>query len=544
MPMKNIKRCIRMHLKRAINLMLCLAALAGFVGCGVDLNGTSPTNALATDQDLPAAVSGGELRLPVSINADVTNPLLVKTEEVAAMFSLVYEQLLSCEQSGRLMPALAENWTSDDSGRVWTFNLRKSVRWQGTEHFLTASDVKYALDKLSALGDESYYSFVFNYVESYEVVDESTIKITMKQPGLASLYALLFPILCSQTTNASPGTGPYVFASVSDEEIVMVANEQWWKHTPYIPKVIFEPRENNETALASYLAGQLNFVPTSSLSVGRYREEDNTSIIDMMTQNVELLIVNHHNVLLSTPNIRKAIAYGIDRTELITNIYMNRAFAADVPIAPDSWVYESKSKIYDYDPAKAIVLLTQEGFENTDDDAYLEYPGSANELSFTLLVNETTESGARKDAANMIASQLEKIGIKVTVEAAAFSLTSEDNEYEQRLQSGDFDLALVGLNLGRNNDIRPLLSGGAKNFGGYTGQSLNDLAKTFVTAVDEKSSRDAASQFQLAFVQELPFITLYFRLHSLVYSSDLKGISDLRKPDLLKNIDQWYFYSE
>ncbi|MEL7608970.1 MAG: peptide ABC transporter substrate-binding protein [Bacillota bacterium] len=541
--MKNTKRCTRTHFRRAISLVLCLAALAVFAGCDADLNNTSPTSGIQTPAASPPPQGGGELRLPVSINADVTNPLLVNTEEVAAMFSLAYEQLLSCDQSGRFTPALAENWTSDDSGRVWTFNLRKSVRWQGTDYFLTAQDVKYTLDKLLALGDTSYYSFVFNYVESYEAVDESTLKITMKQPGLASLYALLFPVLCSQTTGSSPGTGPYVFTSVSDEEIVLAANEQWWKHTPYISKVVFEPRENNETALASYLAGQLNFVPTSSLSVGRYREEDNTSMIDMMTQNVELLLVNHHNALLSTPEIRKAIAYGIDRNELITNIYMNRAFAADVPVAPDSFVYESKSKVYDYNPAKATELLTKAGFENTDDDEYLEYPNSANELTFTLLVNETTESGARKDAANMIASQLQKIGIKVEVETAAFSLASESNEYEQRLESGDFDLALVGLNLARNNDVRPLLSGGSKNYGGYAGQSLNDLVKNMVTAADEKSFRDAASQFQLAFVQELPFITLYFRLHSVVYTSELKGVSEIRKPDLLKDIDQWYFYS-
>ena len=48
----------------------------------------------------------------------------------------------------------------------------------------------------------------------------------------------------------------------------------------------------------------------------------------------------------------------------------------------------------------------------------------------------------------------------------------------------------------------------------------------------------------MRFAQELPFITLYFRLNSLLYSADIQGISSAREPDILRSADKWYLLSE
>ena len=70
-----------------------------------------------------------------------------------------------------------------------------------------------------------------------------------------------------------------------------------------------------------------------------------------------------------------------------------------MPIAPDSWIYESKSKLYDYNTVKALELLAEAGWTDSDGDGRLEKNGmSLTEMSLKILVNDSTDS-TRKNAA-------------------------------------------------------------------------------------------------------------------------------------------------
>lgn len=492
----------------------------------------------------PAPTSGGALRLPMPVNPDLSDPLKVNTEELHMLFSLVFEGLVRCDEKNQLIPCLAENWSSDESGRNWTFNLRRGVKWHGTDAVLTARDVKYTIDRIASM-EESYYSYVTAAVESVAIVDEYTLRITMKEAGLSQLYALIFPVMHSGDRAELPvGTGPYQFSTYNTREdiVVLTANQSWWRQTVYISTVLFESRASNDTAIASYAAGQLNMVPTSSLNAGRYREEGVTTVLDIMTQQAEMILINHKNPILQDVGIRQALACGIDRSELIANIYMYRAMPVDVPIAPDSWAYEGKSKVYDYDPARAKALLADAGWKDIDNDGILENRLLGNrELQLTLLVNENTDVNARRDAANLIAEQLAELGIVINVETAAFSIADADSDYLARLQRGDFDLALAGFNLSRSGDIRPYItSDGEYNYGDFYDATLTGLMKTLINAADEKSYRDAASAMQLEFVKQLPCIMLYFRYNSIIYSNDIVGVGAIREPDIFRNVESWY----
>ncbi|MBQ3108965.1 MAG: hypothetical protein IJC67_05045, partial [Clostridia bacterium] len=267
-----------------------------------------------------------------------------------------------------------------------------------------------------------------------------------------------------------------------------------------------------------------------------------TTVLDIMTQQAEMILINHKNPILQDVGIRQALACGIDRSELIANIYMYRAMPVDVPIAPDSWAYEGKSKVYDYDPARAKALLADAGWKDIDNDGILENRLLGNrELQLTLLVNENTDVNARRDAANLIAEQLAELGIVINVETAAFSIADDDSDYLARLQRGDFDLALAGFNLSRSGDIRPYItSDGEYNYGDFYDATLTGLMKTLINAADEKSYRDAASAMQLEFVKQLPCIMLYFRYNSIIYSNDIVGVGAIREPDIFRNVESWY----
>ncbi|HWQ59116.1 MAG TPA: peptide ABC transporter substrate-binding protein [Clostridia bacterium] len=529
--------------------LLLFAALAVSSGCaGQNGNAASPAPTtppvILQPTPTPAPVKGGTLRLPMPVNADKSDPLRVNTEEMLILYSLVFESLLIVDMRGQLAPGLAENWSCDETGAVWTIKLRSAARWQDTGASVTAADVVQSFNRIVSLGTASYYAYAVKRVKSMEAAEDGSLVVTMKQPGLASLYALTFPVTESASTatgNYPAGTGPFQFSYVSDDTVRLARNDNWWKQAPNLEFVEFYARESNDISLASYAAGQLDMVFTSSLTVGRYRDDANTTVLDMMTQNVEVMLVNFANENLRELRVRQAIAYAIDRSRIITNVYMNRARASDVPVPPDSWLYESKSAVYDYNTEVALALLKEAGWQDVDEDGFLEKNGyHYDEMTLTLLVNDSTDA-VRKTAAEQIKAQLEAIGIHVELVTAAYALGNEESEYIQKLRSGAFDLALAGFNLGFDCSLAPYLSGsGARNYGGYSNAGIEQLVANLNTAATEGDYIAAASALQMAFVEELPFITLYFRLNSVLYNSDIIGIAEMREPDVLRGIASWY----
>lgn len=537
--MKNIKSCTGTRWARAgalLAALLCLLCCA----CGREKAAEAPT-LLATPTPEPVPLSGGEIRLPMPQNADITDPLKVNTEEMLALFSLMYESLISVNATGRLTAELAENWTGDAAARVWTISLRNGVKWHDGSDF-TAYDVTATFARLRELGAESYYAYEAGKIEDMRAVDPLTVEVTMKEGGYASLYALTFPVMKMGQPAAAPvGTGPFALESWMGGQARLVANGAWWKQRPYLDAIAFLERDSNDTALASYQAGQLDMVPSSNTGVGRYRGES-TTVLDVMTQTAELLFINNANASLRDGNVRKALAYALDRGKIISNIYMNRAQPCDVPVAPDSWVYESKSKLYDYNLARATELLAEAGWAADPETGRL-YKGGRG-FTVRLLVNDSADT-ARKEAAALVADQLTELGMAVELTAAPHALGQADSEYMKKLAAGEYDLCLIGLNLSRDCDLTEVMSpGGAAYYGNYSSPELTALAQSVAAAPDETAYREAASAFQLRFAEELPFIVLYFRLNSIVYSSDIQGVSDIREPDIMRTVDKWYIYQQ
>ena len=545
-----MKKSLEDRIKRFSALCMALLMLM-LCGCAGGQQNAEPTPddgeptatpALLAPTPAPAPVYGGTLRLAMPENADTSDPLSVNTKEMLGFFSLIYESLVVIDQAGIITPNLAENWNCDETGLIWTMKLRSSARWQDTGANITAADVIYSFERIKQKG--GYYSYAADRIDSIEAGSDGSVIVTMKQQGIAALYALNFPIIENPSASISrygAGTGPYYISSVYGEKVTLETNKSWWKEEPYIEKIEFNQRSSNDVSIASYVAGQLDMVFTSSLSVGRYREDGVTDVTDVMTQTAEVMLFNYDNAELSNLLVRQAIAYAINRGNLITNVYMNRARACDVPIAPDSWLYNSRSKVYDYNTELALSLFEQAGWKDSDGDGYLEKDARRyDELKLKLLVNKSTDS-TRETAAGIIAAQLEAVGVHVEIITADFALGDGNSEYEKMLKNKEFDIALVGFNLARDCDLLPYIdASGEYNYGGYRNDAMAALARSLNTARDEAACREAADALQMSFVEQLPFITLYFRLSSILHHASVKLLGSEREPDLLNNAANWY----
>ena len=545
--MRNTKNSIR-------NLIISVFLLAAVVitGCGGSVT-PEPTEAPATSEptQAPDDSTVGRIRLPMPENmadAEDCDPIGVRTEEMYQLFSLVFDTLIGVNGSNMLVPSLAMSWRSGGE-RIWLISLRQGVTWHDGSSF-TADDVVSTYDRIRRQTD-GYYSDAAENIVSLMKLDESTIRVEMRSDGLSALYCLNFPITKANSDEVLMGTGAYRLESMTDEEIKLTVNTDWWGGTPQIETVEFLARGSNDLAIASYEAGMLDFVPTNSLTAKQYSSAGETVVASCMTQQMETLLINHNNTHLRKKEFRSAIAHLIDRSSIIANVYMNNARSCDMPVPPDSWLYDSSQVVYGYDRELALSLLTEQGY-TIDEDGNIGYFGE--KVSLRILVGSTPENSVRAEAAQLIADSLTSFGIGIELITANHDTASAspdpeseapysgDTEFVRLLREGNWDLALVGFSLSESNSLSKYLTpSGSNNFGHYSSETMTSLIEIMDSAVDEASLREAVYAVQSEFAEELPFIVLYFRLNSVIYSADIQGIGQLREPRLLENMKDWRY---
>lgn len=547
-----------MRPRKSIQFVLgILCVLFVFVGCG-EKNPAGTEIVLPTMESIQAnevikPVEGGSLVLAIPSQINTLDPYLCDVKEIQNILSLIYEPLIQYDATGRLSAVLAEKWEKvDEAGKAWRITLRSNAVWQGIGTEFTADDVVFSYNLLKT--DEyanSYYRPLLNQIDSIIVEDAKTIQVVGREEGMLVLNSMIFPIVSREhyERGTQPtGTGPYRLTAANPTlGLQLTNNPSWWKNKPYISQIQALPMEQAEIPLGALEMGTLNYVVSNVLTSSRYRDPGKVGMTEVLSQQSEMLLINHRNVLLKNAEIRKAIAYAIDPRDIILKVYLNHAVATDVPIAPDSWLYDPLSKQYDINPEKSKQFLTDDGWQDIDGDGILDKRDgdSIQSLRFRLLVNDTPDNQLRKDMAVLLKAQLAEIGIGIEIIEMPF--TDSDQSYATALHDGGFDLALVGFNVDADGDLRPFIgSTGNRNYGSYSDETMDTLLSQFIAARDEKEAKVAIDAIQKEFTEQLPMIHLLFRTTTIGYSELIQFPDNLQVRDnsTFLGIEKWYFNDE
>src|SRR6185295_13865580 len=150
-----------------------------------------------------------------------------------------------------LEPDLAERWEHTPDGLVWTFTLRKGVKFHGDWGELTADDVVFSLQR-AANSQTSSFAADYASFDKVEAVDPSTVRITLKQP-IPSLLGLVTNyhggnIVSRKAVEAlgadfrlkPVGTGPFAFQDYKpNESVTLVANPKYFRGAPKIDRIVY-----------------------------------------------------------------------------------------------------------------------------------------------------------------------------------------------------------------------------------------------------------------------------------------------------------------
>lgn len=416
----------------------------------------------------------------------------------------VYDSLLSLEPDGSFAPGLATSWEVVDD-LTWRFTLRQGVVFHNGAAF-TAEDVVYTFERFLTEGKSSPLYPMVEVIDKVEV-DNGDIVITTKNPHgplLATLTMVFIVPRDVDISNQPVGTGPFAFVSWNPgDELVLVANEQFWRGAPKVDRVVFREIPELSTRLAALEQGEIDIafgVPAEDAA--RLNAKSDLFTINADSFRIRWLWMNSQSGPLSDVRVRQAVRYTIDREAIVEFIMGGLGAPLDSVVAPGVVGYRSMG-LWPYDPDKAVQLLQDAGYA----------------AGLTLGLDFSESDPKQLEIAQTIASMLEEVGIKVELQRKDRAVWLEDllalnwnlNLFSNASLTGDADAQL-----------RRLFHTNARRMG-YSNPTLDDLLDKSAVVADPKARQDIFDQIVELMWEESPSEWLFVHQESLALRDNVKG---------------------
>ncbi|MHA1581642.1 MAG: ABC transporter substrate-binding protein [Candidatus Baldrarchaeia archaeon] len=332
---------------------------------------------------------GGEMKIGMLGDIKTNNPLLRTLSLEGYIEHMVFETLVAFDVNLTVVPWLAESWEVSENGTVWTFNLRNNVTWQDGVPF-TADDVVFTIETVLENKPPTWYSY-FELIDRAEAVDNYTVRVYMKQPYAWTLTTFAsFEILPKHlwkdvpwnTTNPPMiGTGPFKWVKwEKGEYIELEKNPNYWQAgKPHLDRVLWTVYETGSAEVLALRSGEVDlmyrYIPLESIKT--LIEDPNIVVGVSPGLNFRYFIPNLRRAPFNDINLRKALAYAVDKETIVNAIMLGYASPIDsfVPQAWGKWNNPNVPK-YEYNLTKANEILDKAGYLDVDGDGIRELPGT------------------------------------------------------------------------------------------------------------------------------------------------------------------------
>ncbi len=506
---------------------------------------------VSSDRSLPAF---GDTYIEASIG-EPNNllPVLASDSASSAINGLIYNGLIRYDKNLNWEGELAESWEISSDGLVLTFYLRRDVRWHDGEP-LTSADVLFTYQMFVHPQTPTAYAESYRQVAYVEAPDPYTFRVVYDKPyapalgswGVAIhpqhlLQGLTGDALAKSALTRSPiGTGPFRFKEwVSGEKLVLEANEDYFEGRPYLKRVVYRIIPDQSTQLLELLSGGLDYM---SLNPIQYQTQTDLPAFKRRYNKYRYLAFGYtylgYNLkrpLFQDRRVRQALAYAINKQELIDGVLLGLGEVATGPYKSDTWVYNRQVAKYDYNPDKARALLGEAGWHDSDGDGVLDKDGRR--FEFIIVTNQGND--LRIKTGEIIQRRFKEIGVDVklrVIEWAAF--------LKEFINPGNFDATILGWTGGPEPDqfnIWHSSKTGPRelNFIGFKNSEVDQLLEAGRRTFDQAERKRIYDRFQEILAQEQPYTFLYLRDALPAVASRIQGIEPA-PAGITYNFIRWY----
>ncbi len=461
--------------KRILALVLALLMTAALCACG----GSKSPEANAETAETGStgeAVYGGEITVGISADLDTSLDPHVSSSSAGTREVLfnIFEGLVKPDTEGNLIPAIAEDYTVNETADVYTYTLREGVKFHNGDT-VTVGDVVYSLSRAAGLETgEPLVSDVAN-IASVEAADDRTVVVTLAQPDTEFNAHMTVSIIPEGNDPDAEviGTGPFKFVSRTPQDsIVLEKFADYWGTPAYLDKVTLKVIEDGQTLVMSLRSGAVDMA--ERLEASQVAELTDLTILEGSSNVVQALYLNNDFEPFKDERVRQALCYAIDKHAIIDLAADGHGTAVGSSMFPAFGKYfmDELTDYYTPDTEKAKALLKEAGYEN---------------LEFTITV--PSNMPAHVDTAQVIVEQLKQVGVNAKIDQVEWATWLSD-----AYQGRDFEATVVGMDahgLAASDMLARFQSDSGKNFINYNNPEYD---KTYAQAMD---TVDDAAQTEL-----------------------------------------------
>jgi len=407
---------VRSHIVPIKIAILFLSLLCVLSACG------------GTTSQAPQSKMGGTLNVGLQSDAVTLDPMKSSALYDRQIMYNIYDTLVQVNAQNSIVPDLATSWTYKTPTQL-IFTLHSGIKFQDGTPFNAAAVVfninRYLNTPLSFRASE------LSAVKSVVAQDDLHVVFNLKKPFSPLLATLtdragmmLSPTavqklganLANNPVNA--GTGPFIFSTwLKGDHLTIKRNPNYWKKDsqgqtlPYLSSIVYKPFTNGTIEYSNLQTGAIN-VADSVDPNDVANAQANPSLVYKQIPALSFygMELNTKAAPFDNLYVRQAIEWGVNRSEILTNVLKGLGVAAQGPIAPTSWAFNSQFAPYSYNVSQAKKLLAQGGHPNG--------------ISFNLII--ASGSPLTTQLAQYLQSELQPAGITVNIKQETFAALLSD----------------------------------------------------------------------------------------------------------------------
>ncbi|MEI8237792.1 MAG: ABC transporter substrate-binding protein [Actinomycetota bacterium] len=485
------------------------------------------TNAPTTTVADVKPVSGGSLTVALQGESTGFNPSTDAWADGGHVVAhAIFDPLATFDESGKVVPYLAESITANKDATAWTIKVRSGVKFHdGTPLNAKAVQLNFEANKKSP-----QFGSQLALLKSMRVVDDTTLELTMTQAwgtfpnilvgaiGYQVGYMVAPAMLASPAGGRKPiGTGPFKFVEwVPDDHLKVARNDTYWQTPAYLDTVTFKPIPDSTARKAAMDAGDVDLYYTgSSKDIREYQalqKDGKFNVVIGSPSEGDMVMLNTKKAPLDDVRVRRALAMSVDIPRLFD--YLDATGVkrpTHGPYADDSFWY-AKSNYPSYDPAGAKKLIAAYAKEKGKPVVF-DFAGGQD--PFIVSFQELYQS------------MWADIGVKANIVSRAQS------ENITKVVSGDYQVILWGGVGGGDPDKDYLAfhSNTGQNFTGFNTPAM-DAALDKGRALSDADQRKA----QYTIVQQIlgdgvPYIWTGTNQFGVVTKPNVQDVANFKLPD-------------
>jgi peptide/nickel transport system substrate-binding protein len=535
---RNIDR--RSFIQRGTALGLSARAMSMLLG----MFGVAVPASLAT---AAAQEQGGTMAFAVTSDPETLDPHMTSNGAAWTVFDRIYSSLIYQDIDLSYKGLLAESWELSEDNREITFKLREGVTFHDGSEF-NADAVKYTFERLAEVGAKNP-NFEMAKAITVEVIDPLNVKLIFDEPNAAFFNAFsggYGGMFSPEATEAAGdqygrqpvGTNAYKLKEWQTGSTVTIEAfddfkgfEGYFENTgrPYIQELTYRVIPESFAQVASLETGEVDSVGLSATDLPRFENDDRFYIVEARTTELGYLGLTRTRPMMEDPNVRRAIAHGINRDEIVSTLFeggLAEAVSTPLPPSVPGYSEELAAEAPGFDIEAAKALLEEAGWVEGE-DGIREKDGQ--KLAPELYTNTSTTFG---QLATLIQGQLRNIGVDVQInqlEVAALLDFTPRGEHDMLLLSwgwSDPDVLYLFLSSDRLE---------TSNRVHYSNPDFDALLVKGQQTLEQEARMQVYYDAQKVLLEDLPWVPLFMPIAKTAIAKRVQGVQVFPTGGLLLN---------